>query len=122
MKKVMPQEIEVWYLIPALRRELAKIFIKYHNLSQKEAAEILGITEAAISQYLKSKRGKEIKFSKKELEQIKKSAKRIIKDNDNTMKELYDLCVLFRESKVICNLHRKKDRSISKHCQACFEK
>lgn len=120
--KVMPQEIEVWYLIPALRRELAKIFIRDYNLTQKESAKIIGITESAISQYLKAKRGNEIKFSKKEISEIRKSADRMIKDNDNIMKELYDLCVKFRESKVICNLHRSKDKSISKDCTACFEK
>ena len=122
MRKVMPQEIEVWYLIPALRRELTNIFIKNHNLNQKETAKILGITEAAISQYLKSKRGQEIKFSRKDSKEIEKAAEKIIKNNDSLMENLYNLCVLFRESKVICNLHRSKDSSIPKNCDACFEK
>ncbi len=117
----MPQEIEVWYLIPALRRELVKIFIKDHNFSQKKSAEILGITESAISQYLKSKRGGKILFSKKETEQIKKSADKIIKKPETLMKNLYDLCVLFRKTKVICDLHRNQEKNIPKNCDICFK-
>tara|TARA_Y100000294_G_scaffold177026_1_gene201122 strand:+ start:2588 stop:2956 length:369 start_codon:yes stop_codon:yes gene_type:complete len=122
MSKVMPQEIEVWYLIPALRRELVKIFIKDYNLSQKKSAEILEITESAISQYLKSKRGGKIIFSKKETEQIKKSADKIIKNPETLMKNLYDLCILFRKNKVICELHKNQDKKIIKDCDVCFGK
>ena len=118
----MPQEIEVWYIIPAIRRELAKIFIKDYNLAQKKVDEILGVTEAAISQYLNLKRGNETKFSKKEKEKIKISAKKIIKDPNNFMKNFYDLCVSLRESKLICKLHKSHDKSVPKNCNICFQK
>ena len=52
LKQLMPQEIEVWYIIPAVRRELAKSMVKI-GLKQKQIAVTLGITEAAVSQYLK---------------------------------------------------------------------
>ena len=121
MKNIMPQEIEVWYLIPALRRELAKTFIKDYNLSQKKAAEILGMTSAAISQYMSSKRGKEIKFSDNELKEIKKSAKKIIGNKSNLMKELYDLCVLLIKSKTICEIHKSQDDNVTSICDICFK-
>lgn len=121
MKAVMPQEIEVWYLIPALRRELAKIFIKDYSFTQKKSAEILGITNAAISQYLSSKRGEKINFKEKEVKEIKKSAEKIIKKNGNLIKELYDLCVLLRKSKIICDMHRGQDQNISEDCDICFK-
>lgn len=120
MRKIMPQEIEVWYLIPALRRELAKTFIKDYNLKQNKAAEILGITNSAISQYLSLKRGKQINFTEKEMKNIKKSANVIINKKGDLMKELYDLCVLLRKSKTICEMHRGQDQGISKDCNICF--
>lgn len=52
-----PCEIIVWELVPAIRSELAKKLIENHNLNQKEAAEKLGLTEAAVSRYLSGKRG-----------------------------------------------------------------
>ena len=39
MQNQMPQEIEVWYTIPALRRELAKSMIEDFKLSQKQVSE-----------------------------------------------------------------------------------
>ncbi len=120
MKKVMPQELEVWYLIPALRKELAKVFIAEYKIKQKEVAKYLGITEAAVSQYLKSKRGNEIKFSKEAMSEIKKSAKEIIEKKGDITKEIYNLCVLLRKSKVMCNFHRLRDKKISKNCDVCL--
>lgn len=121
MKKTMPQEIEVWYLIPALRRELARIFIEEYGLKQKKAAECLGITEAAISQYIKLKRGKEIKFSDKALKEIRKSAKEVIENNADIMKKIYELCISMRKSKAMCDFHRLQDKRISKSCDVCLK-
>lgn len=51
------QEIETYYLIPAIRRELAKLMIK-KGKSQHEVAEKLRLTKSAVSQYVSGKRGK----------------------------------------------------------------
>ncbi len=117
----MPQEIEVWYLIPALRKELAKIFVEENGLSQKKAASILGITDAAISQYLSSKRGSEVKFSKDEIAKIKKTAKEIIKNEGDVMKKIYQLSVSLRGSKAICGIHMSQDKGVEKGCDICFK-
>ena len=121
MKKIMPQEIEVWYLIPSLRKELAKIFVDNYGISQKKAAKILGITEAAVSQYLKLKRGNEVKFSEEDLKKIKKYAEKIVEGGESAMKNLYDLCIALRGSKIICKTHKSKDKSVPKNCDICFE-
>src|SRR3989338_7359320 len=71
MKETMPQDIEVRYILPAIRRELTNAFIEKHKLNQKEAAKLLGMTEAAISQYRHSKRAKEVVFSDEVLNQIR---------------------------------------------------
>ena len=68
--KVLPQEVEVWYLIPALRKEITKALIKDFGKNQREVSAILGVSEGAVSQYLSSKRGNELKFSKEELGEI----------------------------------------------------
>ena len=117
----MPQELEVWYLIPALRRELAKIFIKEYGLKQKDAAECLGITEAAISQYLKSKRGNEIKFSEKAMKEIKDSAREVMENKSDIMNNIYALCVSLRKSKAMCDFHRMRDKKIPKNCKVCLK-
>ena len=95
-KTTMPQEIEVWYLIPAIRKELARTLVSDHGLNQKKVSEILGMTEAAVSQYLNKKRASRIKFSKKESEIIKKSAEKLL-EKKNVTRVIYDLCKILRD-------------------------
>jgi predicted transcriptional regulator len=44
------------YVLPMFRAMLAKELVQKYNLSQTEAAKQLGTTQAAVSQYLSSKR------------------------------------------------------------------
>jgi predicted transcriptional regulator len=118
----MPQEIEVWYLIPALRRELTKIFIKEYNLSQKQIAKIFGTSEATISHYAKSKRGAEVKFPREQETKIMKAAKEIIEKKKDAFEVVYKLCVEFRKSKTLCKIHQNQDKSFSNKCNICFGK
>ncbi|HLE74614.1 MAG TPA: helix-turn-helix domain-containing protein [Candidatus Bathyarchaeia archaeon] len=45
------------YLLPLYRAFVAKELIEKHNYTQVQAAKKLGTTQAAISQYMTSKRG-----------------------------------------------------------------
>ena len=115
----LPQELEIWYLIPALRRELTNIFISEFKLNQKQISKILGITESAVSQYLSSKRGDELKFSKDDLREIKKTAQKIISNKKNFNEHFYKLCIKLRGTENLCRLHRKHDKSVPKNCDLC---
>ena len=120
--KLLPQELEVWYLIPALRRELAKILISDFGMSQKHASQTLGMTESAISQYLKSKRGSELKFSKEEIEKIRESAYNIVENRNSTVnEEIYKLSIKFRASSALCDFHKRGDKTVHKDCDLCLD-
>jgi predicted transcriptional regulator len=49
-------EIVAQHVLPTLRALIARKLVKEHHLSQTTAARKLGTTQAAISQYLSSKR------------------------------------------------------------------
>ena len=117
----MPQEIEVWYTIPALRRELTKSMIEDCKLTQKHVAEHMGITEAAVSQYLSSKRATEVTFSNAVLDEIKKSAKNIIEDQILLVPEMMRLTKLTEVKQVMCDIHKKQDIKLPDGCDICFE-
>lgn len=51
-------EIMFWKIVPAIRRELARILVEDMGMGKKAAAEAIGMTPAALSQYLKGKRGR----------------------------------------------------------------
>ncbi len=55
--KIRPRcEIIVQYVLPAIRAEMA-VRMKDEGISQAQIARILGVTPAAVTQYVKSKRG-----------------------------------------------------------------
>lgn len=54
---MLPCERAHWKLIPAIRKEFARVLIEEMGLKQKDAAKRLCISEAAISHYSKNKRG-----------------------------------------------------------------
>jgi predicted transcriptional regulator len=54
VKLLLPQEVETFYIIPALRKHIA-IALKKSGMKQKDVADILQVNSAAISQYSSSK-------------------------------------------------------------------
>jgi hypothetical protein len=49
----------VRYILPAIRAKLAQELVEKHGFRSKDAAEKLGLTQAAVSQYMSSKRGQQ---------------------------------------------------------------
>jgi len=123
MRETMPQEVEVRYILPAIRRELARTFIQEHKLSQKEAANILGLTEAAVSQYQHSKRAKEVVFSNDIVNEIMVSADRILADRTNKQRliaEMYRISNLTTVKHILCDIHRAQSKDLEE-CNVCFD-
>ena len=56
-----PCEIVVWYVIPAIRSELAKELLNL-GMKQKDVSELMDITQPAVSQYITDKRGSGVKL------------------------------------------------------------
>jgi len=113
---ILPQELEVWYVLPALRKELAAA-MKEKGLNQKEISKKLGISEPAVSQYFKKKRANEISFDKRIKERIKESAEKIIKGK-KMLFEIDRLCRLIKKENILCDIH-KKFCKIQKGCAIC---
>ena len=116
--KLMPQEIEVRYVLPALRRELAQK-LSEKGLKQREIAEILNITPAAVSQYLKAKRGTTTLRAELSKE-AEKSAARIIEDKELAQSEIYHLTQIVKKKAMICAIHRLHD-DVPGKCDICFK-
>lgn len=112
----LPQEIEVWYIIPAIRKELASFLTKKHDITYEKAGEILGVSKSAISQYLSDKRASKITIPNKIKKKIKKSAENIAKDNKNALKEIEKILKLFRNSGCECDICCKYNKGIIKMC------
>jgi predicted transcriptional regulator len=95
-------EESVWYILPIIRKEFAKNLIKDHGLTQRKAAEKLGITESAVSQYVSKKRG-DLKISDPTVQrEIKVSTKRIAEGDVEVMKiEICRVCRLLQGKQIL---------------------
>jgi predicted transcriptional regulator len=97
-----PCEIIVWKILPVIRKELAKALIDNYGFNQKKVSDKLGLTESAISRYLSGKRGKTETLDGKILNEIKKSAKRLSKeDGKAVIEETCRICNLLKSSEII---------------------
>lgn len=117
MKGSMPQEIEVWYVIPAIRSQIAENLLAL-DMKQKDIAIILGVTEAAISQYIKKKRASGIKFSAKIKMEIKASSKKISENKKTITAEIDRILKLLKKTEFLCKIHEKYGHK-EKNCRLC---
>lgn len=116
----VPCELIIWNLLPAIRREFAKILVEDFNLTQREAAKKLGLTESAISNYMKFKRGKEVKFNQKIIDEIEKALKEISKSKKDTLliEKVCSICTLVRKYGFLCELHKAYNEKLN-NCKIC---
>ncbi len=106
-----PCEEIVQQFLPAFRSLVAKELIERHKFSQVEAAKRLGTSQAAISQYLGSKRGFRESPKLRSASKVKMVASQVAKDLAEDKVTKFDvimsfcrLCISLRESKDTCRI------------------
>ncbi len=130
---LMPQEVEVWYILPSIRRELTRILIA-KDIPQKTIAKMLGVTEPAVTQYKLEKstgrsRGDQVQIPKKLLPEVEKSVEIIIKKWESKgpeenvyeamTREVNRLIRVLRDEGILCDVHREYCEGVHEDCSAC---
>lgn len=105
-------EYMMWNGLPAIRKEIAESMIDDFGLSQKETAQKLGITPAAVCQYVSRKRGRIEISDRTVLKEIRVSAKTIVENGDGA---------LIVETCRICKILRSSPH-FSMFCDSCDDK
>ena len=86
--------------LASIRGELVISMIKQFGIKQRDAAEILGVTPSAISQYISKKRGYTTQFDDDIIKEIDKSAKRIYSEGRKHINtEICRICKFMRKDK-----------------------
>ena len=125
---LLPAEIESKSLIPALRAILAKDLFKKHNIREDEISHMLGVTQAAVSNYIRGIRG-DPKLIEKLLEE-KQVSIMITEISDNlasdkaytpsSLSKFIGLCNYIKSSLLICDIHHNLESDIDdKVCKEC---
>jgi len=104
--QVYPIELEANLVLPTIRKEFCKAAVELGQ-KQKDVAKLLGVTEAAASQYLKGKRGSELKIDAEFKSIIKELVKKAISNKINAFEAIQLLENKFRLSGRLCHLHNK---------------
>ena len=125
---LLPSEIEAKSLIPAVRAILAKKLIGEYSLKEEDVAKDLGITQAAVSNYVRGTRGDIELISKLEsVREVMRMIDDIAKDlstntayTPSTLAKFVGLCNYMRYTLIICDVHHSIESNIDEQiCEQC---
>ena len=102
---LQPQEIEVYYIIPTIRKHLAYA-LKKKGMAQRDIARLFMIRESTVSQYFNSKRASLVSFNPKVVKELERSAEKI-ENNFDVIRETQRMLKVVRETRTLCDVHRK---------------
>ncbi|MRN39924.1 MAG: transcriptional regulator [Nitrosopumilales archaeon] len=125
---LLPSEIEAKSLIPAIRAILAKKLVKEYEMKEEIVARVLGVTQAAVSNYLRGTRG-DIQLMNKltSVLEVMRMTDNIARDltsnkayTPNTMAKFVELCNYMRYTFIICDVHHGMESNIDEQvCEQC---
>ncbi len=116
--KYLPQELEVWYVLPALRRAFA-VEMDRRGLRGVQIARLLGVTKAAVSQYLSRTRAVTFTFDASTRYAIQTAVGRALKGS-SVLIEMQILLQTLRNNKSICKFHQSQEEALDPQCDLCF--
>ena len=120
-------EVMVMEILPGVRAMVARKLVEDHGFSQKVAAERLGTTQPAISQYKRELRGHKVKVFRKSprlLNMVDSLASRTASgelSHEQISIEFCGICKFMRSSGIACEIHKKMYPSLEK-CRICIER
>ena len=123
---IIPCEIAVKSVIPAMRALMAKELVEKHGLRQDEVAELLGISQSAVSKYTRKVRGHVIEISEVEEVQplINKMIGLLVSGTCQRREFLIifcQTCSTIRKTRVMCPFCQKADPTIDiEECGLCM--
>ena len=125
---LLPAEIESKTLIPALRAILAKKLAEDHNIREDEISKMLGVTQAAVSNYIRGTRGDPSLIAKLLAEKQVSTMIDELSDNlssdmaytPSSLSKFIGLCNYIKSSLLICEIHHNLESDIDeKICKEC---
>ncbi len=97
-----PCEHIYWNFLPSIRKEFVKGIMRSNGFNQKQVAEILGVTPAAVCLYMSNKRG-ELNITDEDiLSEINNSVKILLKRGSSQLvNETCRICRILKSSEIL---------------------
>lgn len=108
-----PCEIVVWYVLPTIRREMARELVTVHKVKQSQVARLFGVTDAAISQYLSRKRGSNSLIEESKdyglfMDEIRESSRRIALSESDMSIEMCRICTVVKSIGLLAEIYSEE--------------
>ena len=105
MQFILPCEYSVKEILPAIRALIAEKLVYERNLSIYKTAELMGLTPAAVENYLKKRRGMKVKEllknDKEFMEFLDSFSNKVLKSGSFSSLPSYYYCVLCTQGKKV---------------------
>ena len=123
---LLPCEVGVKTVLPAIRALMARTIMENHGMKEQQVAEILGLSQSAISRYTTKERGNIITIENVPEVQtlIDQMIQLLLYGKPHQTTEILELlcqtCKVIREKGLMCELCQKKTReNIAEICAFC---
>jgi len=124
---ILPCEVAVKTVLPAIKAIMARSIVEKHDLNEKQTADLLGLSQSAVSRYIGRERGNllNIETTPEILALIDQMVNHIIKQPDNKtelLKLFCQTCQTVREKGLMCPTCQKEmPKAWAEKCLFCRE-
>ncbi|MGB8779245.1 MAG: helix-turn-helix domain-containing protein [Candidatus Bathyarchaeia archaeon] len=124
---ILPCEVAVKSVVPAVKALMAQQLVEEYGMNQEQVAEILGISQSAVSKYFRKVRGHVIEVDKvQEARPLIASMVIMVVNGEHQRAEFLQLfceaCGTIRKTGMVCRFCKKSDPKIKiEECGFCME-
>jgi predicted transcriptional regulator len=124
---ILPCEVGVKTVLPAVKAIMARSIVEKHGLNEKQTADLLGLSQSAVSRYISRERGNLLKIEGtiEVLALIDQMVTHLIKVPDNKreiLKLFCQTCTTIREKGLMCPACQKEmPQAWAEKCFFCKE-
>lgn len=122
---ILPCEVGVKTVLPAVKAMMAKAIVEKHGLNEQQAAKVLGLSQSAVSRYISKERGNLLKVenSSEVLALIDQMVVSLIKEPNNKQQIMHlfcQTCSAIREKGLMCPFCQKETpKEWAENCFFC---
>ena len=124
---ILPCEVAVKSVVPAVKALMAQQLVEEYGMNQEQVAEILGISQSAVSKYFRKVRGHVIEVDKvQETRPLIASMVIMVVNGESQRAEFLQLfcetCGTIRRTGMVCRFCKKSDPKIKiEECGFCTD-
>jgi len=123
---ILPCEVAAKSVVPAIKATMAKELVENYSLKQDQVAELLGVSQSAVSKYTRKIRGQVVEIDKiEEVQPLINEMINLLVKGGHRRKEFLRLfcqaCLTVRKKGLMCQLCQKTDPEIKvEECGFCL--